>query len=113
MNTNSFSTPLKDKPQNSIQQQIEAKKAKSELAAHIWALKEAGTPYTISWHIQKKGHPYTNGNKQCDLCAWEKTFIALGDPATTLNSRNEVFYKCRNQRNFILDNPKKFQPIPP
>ena len=109
----SFTTPKKDGPKNTIKQQLEAKKTKSELAAHIWALKEAGTPFTTTWHIQKRGHAYKNGSKHCDLCAWEKTFIAIGKPTTILNSRNEVFYKCRSQRNFILDNKEKFKPKPP
>ena len=110
----SFSTPLKDKPGNSIEQQIEAKKQKSELAAYIWKLKEEKKDFKISWHIQRKAYPYTNGGGGlCDLCAWEKYYILMGDPAITLNRRSELFFRCKSMRDCLLNNKSKFTPKPP
>ena len=86
----------------SIQDQIEEKKNKSELSAYIWLLKSQNKNFKISWKIEKRALPYRNGNRYCDLCAVEKTKIALGDPSSTLNSRNEIFHKCRSRTKFTL-----------
>ena len=88
----------------SIQEQIEEKKTKSELASHIWELKEKKTDFSITWRIEKKAFPYKIGSKHCNLCAWEKTCIARADPKSTLNSRNEIFHKCREKTRFMLQN---------
>ena len=103
----SFSTPKKALNRANgriatIQDQIEEKKNKSELACHIWKLKERKQKYSIDWKIVKRALPYTKGSRYCDLCANEKTFIALGDPTSTLNSRNEIFHKCRSKTRFTL-----------
>ena len=109
----SISTPKKEKPGNSIKDQIEVKKQKSEFAAHIWKLKEEKKDFTISWHIQRRAFPYTNGGGGCDLCIWEKYYILMGDPAITLNKRSELFFRCKAQRDCLLSNKCKFTPQPP
>ena len=104
----SFSTPKKILNRRggsaSLADQIEEKKNKSELAAYIWKLKEQKKAFKVSWSIVKRAWPYNPGSKQCDLCACEKTFIAMGDPACTLNRRSEVFHKCRSRTKFLLKN---------
>ena len=77
---------------------------KSELAAYVWKLKKENTDYEIQWSIKKTGFAYRNGVKNCDLCAWEKLSIALGDPESTLNSRTEILAKCRMKRKYKLSN---------
>ena len=114
----SFSMPLKDRELEdgtilTIKDQIETKKNKSELAAHIWKLKEDQKPFKISWHIQRKAYPYSNGAKVCNLCSWEKFYILMGDPKTTINSRSELFFRCKSQRDCLLSNRQKFKPKPP
>ena len=58
----SFSTPKKVLNRKgtlvSIEEQIEEKKTKSELAAHIWSLKEKRLGYHIEWKIEKKDLVY-------------------------------------------------------
>ena len=76
----------------------------SELAGHVWKLKREGTEHRIEWSIKKLGFAYKNGARYCDLCAWEKLSIALGDPETTLNSRTEILAKCRRKRRYKLEN---------
>ena len=113
----SISTPKKEKTNSSstvtIKEQIEIKKQKSEFAAHVWKLKEGNRPFTIKWHIQKRAFPYTNGAKSCDLCSWEKFYILLGDPSTTINSRSELFFRCKSQRDCLLSNYSKIHSKPP
>ena len=113
----SISTPKKEKTNSSstvtIKEQIEIKKQKSEFAAHVWKLKEGNRPFTIKWHIQKRAFPYTNGTKSCDLCSWEKFYILLGDPSTTINSRSELFFRCKSQRDCLLSNYSKIHSKPP
>ena len=103
----SISTPKKvlsrgDGRVATIEDQIEEKKNKSELSAFVWKLKQQKQAFTIEWKIVKKALPYKNGSRYCDLCAEEKTRIALGDPTSTLNSRNEIFHKCRSKTKFTL-----------
>ena len=56
----------------------------------------------IKWSIARKAHNYKNGDRNCDLCATEKTLIALGDPETMLNKRTEIFRKCTEMNKFKL-----------
>ena len=105
----SFSTPKKELSRGegktaTMADQIEEKKSKSELANYIWNLKQQKKAFTIEWKIEKKAFPYKNGSRYCDLCLNEKTSIALGDPTSTLNSRNEIFQKCRSRTRFTLQN---------
>ena len=105
---NTFNTPKKILNRRggaaSIADQIEEKKNKSELAAHVWGLKKQKKNFNITWRIERRALPYKIGAKNCNLCANEKTCIALGDPDTTLNRRNEIFHKCRNRTKYLLKN---------
>ena len=108
----SLSTPKKElirKDKNTgekkvvtIKEQIEERKEKSELANYVWSLKEQGKKFSLEWSIVKKAFNYKNGQRFCDLCATETTLIALGEPATTLNKRSEIFHKCRYKARFKL-----------
>ena len=86
----------------SIAEQIEEKKAKTELANYIWQVKQQGKKPSIKWRIERTAFPYRNGMKYCDLCLTEKTLIAMGDPALMLNKRTEIFRKCTHKNDFKL-----------
>ena len=105
---NSFSTPQKVLNRNEkevqIEEQIEEKKCRSELANYVWELKENKKKFSIKWQILKKAFPHRNGQRYCDLCANEKTSISLSDPAKSLNSRNEIYQKCRSKIDSINRN---------
>ena len=45
------------------------------LSQHVWGLKRASIPNTISWSIQARGNGYNPSNKQCRLCLLEKWHI--------------------------------------
>ena len=72
------------------------------LSSYVWKLKDKNKTYNIDWSIKATGVPYQPGSKICDLCLVEKTVIALADPQTTLNSRNEILFKCKHKINFSL-----------
>ena len=53
--------------------------------------------------MSKRAHRYTIGCKFCDLCATEKTCIALGDPKYMLNKRTEIYRKCDYMKRYKLE----------
>ena len=79
------------------------------LSKHVWNLKRAGTPYTISWSIQARGDGYNPSNKQCRLCLLEKWHILFKPEGATLNKRLEVFSSCRHKASIVLD-PSSAEP---
>ena len=72
------------------------------LSKHVWSLKRAGIPYTISWSIQARGDGYNPSNKQCRLCLLEKWHIIFKPEGATLNKRLEVFSNCRHRASLVL-----------
>lgn len=83
---------------------LEHKKKQTALSKHIWNLKESNTQFSINWSILKKARSYSNTNKRCHLCLWEKYFIITADQGATLNSRSELISKCRHSNKFLLMN---------
>ena len=75
------------------------------LSKHVWSLKRAGIPYTISWSIQARGDGYNPSNKQCRLCLLEKWHIIFKPEGATLNKRLEVFSNCRHRASLVLGKP--------
>ena len=88
----------------SIDEQIEEKKARTELAKYVWQLKEQGLTPEIRWFIERRAFEYKIGHRYCDLDVSEKTCIALGDPETMLNKRTEIFQKCTHRNQYKLEN---------
>ena len=78
------------------------KEAGTALSNHIWKLKDRNEQYTLIWSIKTRAFSFRSGSKYCDLCLSEKTTIALANPATTLNSRNEIVNKCRHRWKYRL-----------
>ena len=74
----------------------------TELSKHIWKLKDAGTPYNITWTIKRRAQPYSPGSKKCSLCLLEKYFIITADRKNTLNSRSELVSTCRHKKKHLL-----------
>ena len=74
----------------------------TQLSKYVWSLKETKTDFNIVWSIAAKASPYACGTRKCDLCLTEKLLIAKSDPGKMLNSRAEIFSKCRHQNKFKL-----------
>ena len=60
-------------------------KTVTELSKHIWILKERNINYQIKWRKEKQARSYSNGNKDCNLCLWEKYFIICKPEMSTLH----------------------------
>ena len=74
----------------------------TELSKHIWSLKERKINYQIKWRKVKQAKSYSNVNKKCNLCLWEKYFIICQPEMSTLNRRNEMTSTCRHSKKFLL-----------
>ena len=72
------------------------------LSKYIWKLKDAGTPYTLTWSIKKQAPSYSPKSKKCPLCMWEKFYICEADRLTRLNRRSELVSSCIHRKRFLL-----------
>lgn len=75
----------------------------TELSKFIWSLKDRKVNYEIKWRIVKQARSYSNINKKCNLCLWEKYFIICKPEMATLNNRNELTSICRHSKKFLLN----------
>ena len=84
----------------------------TELSKHIWSLKERKINYQIKWRKVKQAKSYSNVNKKCNLCLWEKYFIICQPEMSTLNRRNEMTSTCRHwlrsHLSFFYHSKRKF-----
>ena len=76
----------------------------TSLSDHIWDLKNANTPYKISWKIVSKCAHFNPTTRSCPLCLREKFFIMFRPGGATLNSRSEIFATCRHRLKPLLGN---------
>ena len=75
----------------------------TELSKYIWNLKDRKINYQIKWRKVKQARSYSNTNKKCNLCLWEKFFIICKPDMSTLNHRNELTSTCRHSKKFLLN----------
>ena len=80
-------------------------KGETILSTHIWAIKDRGSTYTISWRIL--GTPYTPVTKVCMLCTKEKFYIIRRPELASLNSRQEVGNHCLHKAMSLLSKVEK------
>ena len=80
----------------------ECYKNATELSKYIWSLKERKINYKIKWRKVKQARSYSNINKKCNFCPWEKYFIICKPEMSTLNHRNEMASSCRHSKKFLL-----------
>ena len=75
---------------------------RTELAKHIWKLKDNNENYKISWSIISSASAYNNISKRCNLCLTEKLYIIKVNKASNLNKRAELISKCRHEKKYSL-----------
>ena len=80
----------------------EKAKNATELSKYIWKLKGEEVDFNVNWSVKTKAFAFKRGGRHCDLCLSEKTVIALSDPSSTLNTRNEIISKCRHKYKHML-----------
>ena len=99
--------PFKDRYKNHTKSfRLRKYENETELSKHIWALKDKGTPFILSWKIAARASPYRCGTRRCDLCLTEKALIVRAEPKGLLNKRTELISKCRHRNKFLLCNVK-------
>ena len=84
----------------------------TELASHIWDLKDSNTQYNIQWEIVKRANPFSHTSNRCDLCLAEKIEIIYNPLKATLKKRYEVFNHCRHRASLLLVKKKVRKRIP-
>ena len=77
-------------------------KSTTKLSKKVWNLKEKNKNYELKWEILKKARPYNSGDQECRLCLAEMLIILFQPEKASLNSRSEIFNKCRHQNKFKL-----------
>ena len=71
------------------------------MSKKIWDLKHSGILYDIEWKI--RGESYEPGNKFCKLCHEEVyQILYYNERESLVNSRNELYKKCRHKEKFKL-----------
>ena len=76
------------------------------LSSYIWKLKDNDIPYEIKWSIKARGHTFSSGGRECDLCLTEKLVILTENQNTMLNKRDELLETCRHRRKHMLVSQK-------
>ena len=78
------------------------KENSTTLSTYVWKLKDRGLTPKFKWSIKAKAHTYEAGSTLCDLCLTEKYFIMYEHTDDSLNSRDELLYRCRHMKDFLL-----------
>ena len=80
------------------------RKNETTLSTYVWSLKEKGLDYTVDYTLIRPAEQYRRGDKACQLCLMEKTFIATNNHQDSLNKRSEILNPCLHKLPHRLDN---------
>ena len=69
-------------------------KCHTTLSSYIWKIKDEKIPHFVKWSIKARGHPFSSGGQECDLCLTEKFIILTADQNSMLNKRDELLETC-------------------
>ena len=69
----------------------------------LWSLKDQKISYEIKWCKIRQARLYSNMNKKCKLCLWEKYLIICKPEMSTINHRNQLTSTCRHSKKFLLN----------
>ena len=76
---------------------------KSELANHIWCLKDNNETFEIKWKILARATPYNKGSNKWNLCLKEKLLILTTKKDNILNNL-DLNIKCRHRFKYKIKN---------
>ena len=76
--------------------------AHTTLSSYIWKLKDKIIAYDVTWSIKARGHAFSSGSKDCDLCLTEKLVILMENQEKMLNKRDELLKTCRHRQYHTL-----------
>ena len=79
---------------------------KKTLSAFLWDLRNKNIPAAeLQWSTEKNVPAYSNINKRCLLCLYDKlAIITLKNEDNLLIKRFELMNKCRHENNLLLSN---------
>ena len=78
----------------------------TELSKHIWKLKAAKKPLTITSLLVKNAPAYKARSRKCNLRLEERLTIMKNKVNSLLNNRTELFTKCRDETPYLISNCK-------
>ena len=79
-------------------------KNETTLSSYVWQQKEKGRVPVIKWSVVKRAPAYNPASKKCRLCLMEKCIILKhAGNKKCLNTRTELFSKCRHRASFLLE----------
>lgn len=76
----------------------------TNLANHVWSLKDQEKEFSIKWKIREKAPVFNQNSEKCHLCTSEKYHILKMDKRLSLNKRSEIFTKCPHRKKYLLCN---------
>ena len=82
----------------------------TELSKFIWALKDKGLKYEISWRLLDRGNTFCPVAGVCWLCIKENFYILFRPNSADINSRDEILENCRHVKSKLLIHEKKKRP---
>ena len=80
------------------------------LSKFIWALKDKGLNYEVSWRLLARGNTFCPVAGVCWLCIKEKFYILFRPNSADINSRDEILENCRHVKSKLLIHEKKKRP---
>ena len=82
----------------------------TEFSKFIWALKDKGLNYKVSWRLLARGNTFCPVAGVCWLCIKEKFYILFRPNSADINSRDEILENCRHVKSKLLIHEKKKRP---
>ena len=79
---------------------------KSELAKHIWKLKDLGLKFKLSWKIIDRARKFSPISKTFNLCTLERFYLVFRKDLYSPNKNNEFADECLHKRFLKLSTSK-------
>lgn len=76
------------------------------LSSYVWKLKDDNISYKIKWSIKARGHTFSSGGRECDLCLTKRLVILTANQNTILKRRDKLLETCRHRRKHMLVSKK-------
>ena len=70
---------------------------KTTLSTKVWELRDAGHQPVVKFKIVKTAPSADTCSSRCQLCLCEKKHILYENDQLMLNSRDEIFTRCRHR----------------
>ena len=77
---------------------------KTSLSNKVWELRDAGHQPEVKFSIMKTAPSADTCASRCQLCLCEKKHILYDNDPLMLNSRDEIFSRCRHKARWKVNN---------